>query len=254
MTAARPALPLSETPTALSRPLADRLAALPPAAHVLDVGCLGWKLYKARPDLVHHGCDMAHTTSTPPGVDYRECDVDRQPLPWPDDHFDLVVASHLIEHLDDPIRLAGELVRVCRPGGHVYIEAPSARSLRGPALDRAPHAFFSHWDDPTHRRPWTPRAFYRLLLGYDCRPVAWGHDTSFGAKLAFPFVFALCWATRDWDRATDVWWRAVGFAAYVVGRKPLGVRGAPAFTYRSLKGIAPADVGDYFDSLERTGS
>src|SRR5690606_26285146 len=43
----RPELPLSETPTQLSRPLAARLAVLPPGARVLDVGCLGWKLPKA---------------------------------------------------------------------------------------------------------------------------------------------------------------------------------------------------------------
>ncbi len=42
-------------------------------------------------------------------------------MPFADNEFDYVIASHLAEHVDDPIRLLGELSRVAPRG---YIETP----------------------------------------------------------------------------------------------------------------------------------
>lgn len=221
-----PPLPLSDIATPFSACLADFLKALPAGSRVLDVGCLGWKLWAQRPDLQHSGCDIEQTTTTPEGVEYRLCDIDSGPLPWPDDHFDLVVAAHVIEHVDHPLHLGSEMVRVCRPGGHVYVEAPSERAAFGLPLVTAPHAFLSHWDDPTHRRPWTPRAFYRLLLCHGCRPIDWGHETSWRSRLLFPYTLAASLLARDWDRLTREWWKVIGFAAYGLAVKPPMLRGA----------------------------
>ena len=63
-----------------------------------------------------------------------ECDIDRQPLPYPDGHFDLVVFASVIEHLYDPAFALGELARVTRPGGTLILEAPNAVAL-GRRLD-----------------------------------------------------------------------------------------------------------------------
>lgn len=43
---------------------------------------------------------------------------------FPNDSLDFVICNHVIEHLVDPIRILGELMRVVRPGGHVVIAAP----------------------------------------------------------------------------------------------------------------------------------
>lgn len=43
-------------------------------------------------------------------------------LPFKDKSFDYVIASHILEHVSDPIRFADELARVARAG---YIETPS---------------------------------------------------------------------------------------------------------------------------------
>jgi SAM-dependent methyltransferase len=47
---------------------------------------------------------------------------DREPLPFPDDHFDFVVCSHTLEDLRDPIGVCDEIVRVGKAG---YVEVPS---------------------------------------------------------------------------------------------------------------------------------
>lgn len=42
-------------------------------------------------------------------------------LPFPDDSFDLVYSSNVLEHVSDPWRMAEEMVRVTRPGGITYL-------------------------------------------------------------------------------------------------------------------------------------
>jgi SAM-dependent methyltransferase len=228
--------------------LRGRIDGLAAGARVLDIGCLGWKLKKHRPDLAHAGCDMTTVSTVPDGVDYRICDVDKERLPWDDDSFDLVVASHVLEHLRTPIEAFGEVVRVCKPGGAIYVETPSERSLVPTPFNRSMHGFFSHWDDPTHLRPWSPRALYRLILGYGCQPLACDYIVSPWSRLTFPLSVAHYLLTRDGDRLTDEWWKTIGFAAYGLGRKPRSLHGGPPFEYRSLKGIPEAAIQERFRS------
>jgi SAM-dependent methyltransferase len=46
----------------------------------------------------------------------------------PDDSVDFVIANHLFEHLDNPIRGLEEMVRVLRPGGVLYLALPEPRA------------------------------------------------------------------------------------------------------------------------------
>jgi hypothetical protein len=47
---------------------------------------------------------------------------DREPWPWPDDHFDFAVCSQTLEDVRDPVWVCQELSRVARAG---YAEVPS---------------------------------------------------------------------------------------------------------------------------------
>lgn len=46
-------------------------------------------------------------------------------LPYPDDHFDLVFANEVIEHVDDDRKTTQEAVRVTKAGGHIVYFAPN---------------------------------------------------------------------------------------------------------------------------------
>ena len=52
-------------------------------------------------------------------------------LPYPDDHFDTVFCSEVLEHLDDPTLGAGlkEIARVLKPGGHLIGTVPFDENL-----------------------------------------------------------------------------------------------------------------------------
>ncbi len=51
----------------------------------------------------------------------RLLEMDAAALTFPDRSFDVVYAPYLISVVPDPVRVAGEMRRVCRPGGRIVI-------------------------------------------------------------------------------------------------------------------------------------
>jgi SAM-dependent methyltransferase len=120
-----------------------------PEAKLLDVGCgTGW--------LAEHFSDYTGIDGSPEAVaaaqskgrSITQGDVN-EPLPFEDASFDGVVLKDLLEHVDDPVAVVREVHRVLTPGGLVFASSPDAQRWV--------------WDDYTHRRPFTRKAF-RLLF------------------------------------------------------------------------------------------
>ena len=163
-------------PTAVSRhcPTAlEHIGQLPPGAVVADVGCYGWLLGDAAQarGVTLIGVDRREPPGRPPTARFAhgaDATID-----LPDDCCDLVVASHVLEHVADGVALAAELMRIVKPGGHLWIETPSELGcLAASSDDPEDHQFLSFWDDPTHVRPYSPAALYRLAISCQAIPVA----------------------------------------------------------------------------------
>ena len=120
--------------------------AAPP--NVLDIGCAAGSL------LLHlnkRGWRTGGVEISPAG-EYarRERGLDVTGLPLEENHFssnsfDVILASHLIEHLGDPASFVRETFRLLRPGGRVFISTPNiagfqARLFKG----RWRSAIFDH--------------------------------------------------------------------------------------------------------------
>lgn len=119
------------------------------AAKLLDVGCgSGWLGRHFSDYTGIDGSPEAVAAAAARGVDVRLGDVD-EPLPFDDALFDGVVVKDLLEHVADPVGVVRETFRVLRPGGIAFASSPDAQRWV--------------WDDYTHRRPFTRRA-YRLLF------------------------------------------------------------------------------------------
>jgi SAM-dependent methyltransferase len=149
------------------------VARLPEDSTVLDVGCFGWRLAEQslaqRVRLV--GADLAEPPGRPHGVGYAS--IKDNQISMPDSQCDLVVATHVLEHVVDAMGFMRELVRAAKPGGLIFLEAPSELACIPPSSnDPSDHRFLSFWDDPTHVRPWTPGAMYRLALSCQAMPVS----------------------------------------------------------------------------------
>jgi SAM-dependent methyltransferase len=188
---------------------------LHPSSLVADCGCFGWTL--AEPcrsrQLRMLGIDREEPAGRPNGAEFAVMEGPR--LEVGDDRVDLVVASHVLEHLDEPMAFFREAVRIAVPGGLLWVESPSELSALGRGSDDPhDHSFASFWDDPTHKRPWTPGALYRLALSFRCVPL----HVSRGVAGSIP-------------------------VARMLARKPAEIHGAPPQAFVSLKDVPPGLEG-----------
>lgn len=73
-------------------------------------------------------------------VQYVKCDlhpvtadierVDIEAMPFDDGSFDLLIANHVLEHVDDDLRALGEIGRVLKPGGATILQTPYSAVLQ----------------------------------------------------------------------------------------------------------------------------
>jgi SAM-dependent methyltransferase len=79
----------------------------------IDIGCgridTQDGLDTISPDAFHHDKD--------------DCDATFMDI-FPDNEFDYVYASHVLEHISDPVTAVKNWLRICKPGGVVIISVP----------------------------------------------------------------------------------------------------------------------------------
>ncbi len=61
--------------------------------------------------------------------------LDLQDIDLPDDSFDIVLSSHVLEHLPDTDRALDELYRVIKPGGHLILLVPVLQGETAPPTE-----------------------------------------------------------------------------------------------------------------------
>lgn len=74
------------------------------------------KRLKALPKVTYHGADLSSKRA--------DEHFDICAIPHPDDTFDVILCSHVIEHVPDDRKAMAELYRVMKPGGWGLIEVP----------------------------------------------------------------------------------------------------------------------------------
>lgn len=117
---------------------------------LLDVGCgngqflatmreLGWEVVGVEPD--GQAVKMAQKRF---GLNVYEGALEK--ISFPDNTFDAVTMSHVVEHLSDPIGILRECQRVLKKGGRLVVTVPNIESL-GHRLYREA---WLHLDPPRH--------------------------------------------------------------------------------------------------------
>ena len=218
----------------------DLLSDLDKNSRVLDVGCAGFRVQQmsleiGRSDLGHFGVDYSvPECEVPLDFELRIADLNRDDLPFGDNMFDLVVASHVIEHISDPIKFFSDAIRVLKPGGVLFLEAPSERSILLPGMFMQHELAYSlsYYDDPTHQsRPWTAQSLHRLAKCFNCEPIRVGYMTGFlpRCKAILRLFYGL--VSGKGGHVEAGLWVLVGWACYGIIRKPTNLRGSPSFHY-----------------------
>lgn len=106
-----------------------------PGDRVLQVDCGPGVLAARMDELGAHvvGTDLsgeAVRRAQARGIDATQVNLDRQPLPFADASFDVVVSDSQIEHRVDYSRYLDECARVLRPGGRLVLCVPNAAHWR----------------------------------------------------------------------------------------------------------------------------
>ncbi len=214
-------------------------SSLPNEGKLLDIGALEFSEYKrikdTHPNIQHYGVDYVDVyEAIPPNYTFKKADLNTEPIPFESDFFDYIVASHIIEHLNDPLSFFQECMRVLKPGGKLYLEAPSEKSLRqsGMSFDYDKFCSLSFYDDPTHtKRPWTPQSFYRMAKYYSCNPIEVGYVRSTIVRILSPLLIPYAYLTRNAALLQKVVWNTIGWAAYAIIEKDRSMKGTPPFHY-----------------------
>jgi SAM-dependent methyltransferase len=136
-----------------------------PGRDVLDLGCRDGALtrrYTEGNTVVGVDVDRdALACAAKRGIETVWANLD-EPLPFPDETFDVVVAGELLEHLRFPEQAVAEARRVLRPGGTLVGSVPNSYRLKNRVrflLGKSPEPR----DDPTQLRMLSPASVSRLL-------------------------------------------------------------------------------------------
>jgi 2-polyprenyl-3-methyl-5-hydroxy-6-metoxy-1,4-benzoquinol methylase len=115
-----------------------------------------------------------------------------EPIPDYDGYFDVIIASEVIEHLENPRFITRELYRLCRPGGHVLITTPNNESILS-LLALAIRGHFVQFDKgwyPGHITALVRKDLRRILLEAGFQPLEFRFTLN-GSLPGFP--------TRTWQ-------------------------------------------------------
>lgn len=113
-----------------------RRMALPVDARILDVGTSTGTNLRMLRDLGFTRCEGVDSSAEA----VRWCEEkgygkvtlgDVCKLPFPDQSFDLILATDVIEHVDDDIAALREVRRILKPGGRVLVTVPAFKVLWG---------------------------------------------------------------------------------------------------------------------------
>ena len=132
----------------------------------------------------------------------------------PDDNYDLIIMSHIIEHLHNGNRVIEGLINKLKSGGIIYIEYPSERSVKLPSMKET----LNFYDDPTHCRIFSRTEIRNILENINCNVLEDGIRRHKINILLMPIKIVHQLITLRYIKG-GVFWDFYGMADYVIGKK-----------------------------------
>jgi SAM-dependent methyltransferase len=113
----------------------------------------------------------------------KTCNLECEPLPFPEDEFDFIFSKSVIEHLHNPYNLVSGAFKVLKPGGVAVIMTPSwAHTYWGP-----------FYIDHTHVTPYTIPSLADVLLIAGFEKISTRYFYQLPVVWKYPFLQPLIW-------------------------------------------------------------
>jgi SAM-dependent methyltransferase len=167
---------------------------------VLDVGC-GTKPYQGLFDNVSQyvGLDIERPRSSERGA--ADVLYDGGQFPFPDNHFDSVLCSQVLEHIFDPPKFLSEIHRVLKPRGVVILTVPFIWDEHETPWDYGRYTSFglrhlleAHGFEICLQRKltWGPAALLQLFSGSVHKTLQRSGASGFVIAMLAPAIFFPC--------------------------------------------------------------
>ncbi len=190
---------------------------------LLDVGCGNHSaaiIHDIFPNCEYYGVDQSRHYSNSVGdfaLMHKFYEMDITKLQFdeiPQDYFDAIKITHVIEHLINGDKVLDGLLCKLREGGVIYIEYPRFESTRLPSMRDS----LNFYDDPTHVRIYNIPEITNIVLRNGCVPLKSGVCRCWDNLLLMPIQIVRMWRKRGYMAGPD-FWNLFGFAEYVFARK-----------------------------------
>lgn len=199
---------------------------------ILDVGAGNHSASKTKklfPNCEYHGID--HETYNNDRNDFFAMDdfykINLTLLQFksiPDNYFDFIRMSHVIEHLYNGDKVIEHLIPKLKSGGFIYIEYPGMKSTKLPHMDGS----LNFYDDPTHVRVYSVRELTDLFKNNNFSVISSGtrRNLIFLAAMPFRIIKSLIrvdpmslFLLKRGKLNGNIFWDLLGFSEYVYAQK-----------------------------------
>jgi ubiquinone/menaquinone biosynthesis C-methylase UbiE len=190
---------------------------------LLDVGAGSHSATKTKaifPNCEYHGIDITKNYEND-AADFKAMsgfyELDLTALQFdsiPNNYFDVIVMSHIIEHLHNGDKVIEGLLPKLKKGGYIYIEYPGQRSTKLPSMKRT----LNFYDDPTHVRIYSVAEVTKVLETNGCE-VLRGTTRRYWPYIALLPLTVVSETIKYGFIPGGVFWDIAGFAEYVFAIK-----------------------------------
>ncbi|HET9824104.1 MAG TPA: class I SAM-dependent methyltransferase [Chitinophagaceae bacterium] len=132
----------------------------------------------------------------------------------PDNYFDFIRMTHIIEHLINGDEVIKGLAPKLKRDGYIYVEYPGKKSTTLPSMKGT----LNFYDDPTHVRVYSVKELSALLQNSNFKILSAGTRRNWIFLLSTP-VRVLANVLTGKKPQGNMFWDVLGFAEFVYARK-----------------------------------
>ena len=177
------ARPHSAYPEKLGKYLYDTFE-MKPEMKLLEIGCGRGDILKRFKSLglEVEGVDIDNEAiKLNEGIPVKMCNIENEPLPYPDNSFDVIYSKSLIEHLYYPERYMAETYRVLKPNGLLLTLVPDWESN-----------YKIYFDDYSHRTPFSIVSLHDIYKMFNFKSVNVVKFRQLPIVWKYPFLNCFC--------------------------------------------------------------
>ncbi len=191
--------------------------------HLLDVGSgnhSASRVHAVFPNCEYYGLDINRNYNNDKNdflvmKDFYELDLttlDYRIIP--DEYFDGIWMSHVIEHLKNGDEVVSNLIQKLKPGGFFYIEYPGLKSTTLPSM----YGSLNFYDDTSHVRIYSINELTNVFKQSKCTVIRSGTRRNWFYIIGMP-VKIISSIIRRRRLEGNIFWDVLGFAEFLYVRK-----------------------------------